>query len=216
MAIEDRTGEPPADEPQEQGQAPGLPPGPEATELERLQAELEEAERERVQFRNLAQRVQADFANYRRRAEEEHQEFQRNANAELILKLLPVLDDLDRALQHGPQPGSKIDAGWLEGVHLVARKFQSIVEEVGLQRIEAEDRQFDPWEHEVVSYQETSEHPEGRILALVRAGYKLNGRVLRPAQVMVAKSPLGQSLAEESSPPESGRSPEEPSQEKEA
>ena len=170
------------------GPAPGLPPGPELTEEERLRAELEEAERERGQFRALAQRVQADFVNYRRRVEEEQQEFQRGAAAQLILKLLPVLDDLERALVQTPEDASSND-GWLEGVRLVVRKFHAVMEEAGVQRIDAADRAFDPWEHEAVAYQETGEHPAGHVLGLVREGYTLHGRVLRAAQVMVARAP---------------------------
>ena len=173
------------------GPAPGLPPGPELSEEERLRAELEEADRERGQFRALAQRVQADFVNYRRRVEEEQQEFQRGAAAQLILKLLPVLDDLERALVQMPEDTSSSKDGWLEGVRLVVRKFHAVMEEAGVQRIEAADRAFDPWEHEAVAYQETREHPEGYVLGLVREGYRLHGRVLRAAQVMVARAPQG-------------------------
>ena len=210
MAIEERPGGPTSDEVEENALAPSLLPGTVLTELERLQSELEEAKREIGQFRNLAQRVQADFVNYRRRVEEEREEFQRNSNVDLILKVLPILDDLDRALQNGPQAESKVAAGWLEGVHLVARKFQTIVEEIGLQRIESENRQFDPREHEVVSYQETTTLPEGRILALVRAGYKQNARVLRPALVVVAKAPQGLEQEEITPSPNRERSPKDP------
>ena len=173
------------------GPAPGLPPGPELSEEERLRAELEEAERERGQFRSLAQRVQADFVNYRRRVEEEQQEFQRGAAAQLILKLLPVLDDLERSLVQMPEDTSSSKEGWLEGIGLVVRKFHAVMEEAGVQRIEAAGRAFDPWEHEAVAFQETREHQEGHILGLVREGYKLHGRVLRAAQVMVARAPQG-------------------------
>ena len=182
--------------------APGLPPGPELTEEERLRAELEEAERERGQFRALAQRVQADFVNYRRRVEEEQQEFQRGAAAQLILKLLPVLDDLERALVQTPGDASPSKDGWLEGVRLVVRKFHTVMEEAGVQRIEVADRAFDPWEHEAVAFQETEEHPAGHILGLVREGYKLHGRVLRAAQVMVARAPQGDASSETPKPTE--------------
>ena len=157
--------------------APGLPPGPELSEEERLRAELEEADRERGQFRNLAQRVQADFLNYRRRVEEEQQEFQRGAAAQLILKLLPVLDDLERAVVQMREDTSSPNESWLEGVRLVVRKFHGVIEEAGVQRIEVAGRAFDPWEHEAVAFQETGEHPQGHILGLVREGYKLHGRV---------------------------------------
>lgn len=184
-----------------QGPAPeesDLSPAPEPTELETLRAELDEAERERVQFKNLVQRVQADFVNFRRRAEEEQTEFQRHASAQIILKLLPVLDDLERAAGQGPGEADGSDAGLLEGVRLIARKFVATLEEVGVQRVEAMDKPFDPWEHEVVSYNETTEHPDGRVLAVAREGYILHGRVIRPALVTVAKAP--QEPAEQQGP----------------
>lgn len=187
MPMEERND--PSRPQEEAGPAPGLPPGPELSEEERLRAELEEADRERGQFRALAQRVQADFVNYRRRVEEEQQEFQRGAAAQLILKLLPVLDDLERALVQTPGDASSPKEGWLEGVRLVVRKFHGVMEEAGVQRIEAAGRAFDPWEHEAVAFQVTGEHPEGHVLGLVREGYKLHGRVLRAAQVLVARAP---------------------------
>ena len=181
----------PSRPPEDAGPAPGLPPGPELSEEERLRAELEEADRERGQFRSLAQRVQADFQNYRRRVEEEQQEFQRGAAAQLILKLLPVLDDLERALAQASEDTSSPNESWVEGVRLVVRKFHAVMEEAGVQRIEAAGRAFDPWEHEAVAFQETEEHPQGYIVGLVREGYKLHGRVLRAAQVLVARAPQG-------------------------
>ena len=189
MPMEERND--PSRPTEDSGPAPGLPPGPELSEEERLRAELEEADRERGQFRALAQRVQADFVNYRRRVEEEQQEFQRGAAAQLILKLLPVLDDLERALVQTTEDASSSSEGWLEGVRLVVRKFHGVMEEAGVQRIEAAGRAFDPWEHEAVAFQETADHPAGHVLGLVREGYKLHGRVLRAAQVVVARAPQG-------------------------
>jgi molecular chaperone GrpE len=177
---------------QEPDPVPGLSPAPAPTEVEQLRAQLAEAERERNQFKSLAQRIQADFANFRKRAEEEQGEFQRNANAQLLLKLLPALDDLERALGQLSEGSAGADAGWVEGMRLVARKFLAVLEELGVRRIEALQKPFDPWEHEIVGYQETTEHAEGLVLGLAREGYKLHGRVLRPALVTVAKSPQGQ------------------------
>ena len=166
-----------------------LPPGPEATELDRLKAELEEAGRERGQFRSLLQRVQADFANYRRRTEEEHRESQDAASGRVILRLLPVLDDLERALSAGPKSPSDAEGRWIEGVQLIARKYRSALEAEGLERIPVDGRAFNPREHEVVSYTETAERPQGTVLSVVQDGFRFNGKVLRPALVVVAKTP---------------------------
>lgn len=162
-----------------------LTPGPEATDMELLQAQLEEAEREKTQFKVLAQRGQADFANYRKRADEEKVEILSTAKAQVILRILPALDDVERALSQAP---SNEGNSWLEGFMLIGRKVNSILEGEGLQRIEAEGLAFNPWEHEIVSYIDVPGRPEGEVLEVTRQGYKMNGKVLRPSQVVVVKT----------------------------
>ena len=164
-----------------------LPPGPEATEMELIQARLAETEREKSQFKALAQRGQADFANFRKRADEEKLELLGNAKSQVILRILPALDDIERAMGQAPAEGSETDNGWLEGFRLIERKLNSILEGEGLQRIEAEGLAFNPWEHEIVSYLDVPKRKEGEVLEVTRQGYKMNGKVLRPAQVVVVK-----------------------------
>ena len=86
-----------------------------------------------------------------------------------------------------PAEGSETDNGWLEGFRLIERKLNSILEGEGLQRIEAEGLAFNPWEHEIVSYLDVPKRKEGEVLEVTRQGYKMNGKVLRPAQVVVVK-----------------------------
>ena len=167
-----------------------LPPGPEATEQELLQAQLDEAEREKVQFKSLAQRLQADFANFRKRTDEENLEIISDTKSHVILRILPALDDVERALSQSRQTESDADKAWLEGFKLIERKLISILQGEGLQRIEAEDSAFNPWEHEIVSYLDVPDRQEGEVLEVSRQGYKINGKVLRPAQVVVAKPML--------------------------
>ena len=93
-------------------------------EAESGQARLEEAEREVEQFRNLLQRVQADSLNYKRRVEEEREDLQKRANANLVIRLLPVLDDFERAIQHIPSDNAL--SSWLAGVELVGRNLRSV------------------------------------------------------------------------------------------
>lgn len=162
-----------------------------------LQARLEEAQREVDQFRNLLQRVQADSLNYKRRVEEEREELQRQANASLVLRLLPVLDDFERALGHIPRDDAI--SAWLAGVELVGRNLAGILESFGVTRIEALDSPFDPAEHESVSYEVNDSREEGIVMSVIREGYKLNGRVLRPAQVTVSRRSEDQSIGKETS-----------------
>ena len=165
-----------------------LSPGSEATEQELLQAQLDEAEREKVQFKSLAQRLQADFANFRKRADDEKLEIMSSAKSQVILHILPALDDVERGLSQSRQTESDADNAWLEGFRLIERKLASILQGEGLQRIEAEGAVFNPLEHEIISYLDVPGRQEGEVLEVTRQGYKINGKVLRPSQVVVAKT----------------------------
>ena len=189
--------------------ASGAPsPAPVPGEMERLNAALEEASRERDQFRSLAQRIQADFINYRRRVEEEREELQKGANARLILDLLGVTDDFRRALDgaRGQEQPREDRAAWVEGVELIYRKLLRVLEREGVTAIEALGKSFDPWEHEALLYQDSPGHREGEVIHVVQEGYKLHGKVLRPAQVVVAKVTRGPEGSPSSSQ-EGSRSP---------
>ena len=156
-------------------------------EVDEVQAELEEANRKTQEYLNLLQRVQADFANYRRRIDQERAEQANNVKAGVILKFLPVLDDFERALENVPPEERQTE--WVQGIALIRRKLLNILESEGVSRMEALGKQFNPWEHEAVLHQESDQHEEGEVTAVFRDGYKLNDKVIRPAQVAVAKSP---------------------------
>jgi len=164
-------------------------------EVELQQAQLEEAQREVDQFRNLLQRVQADSVNYKRRVEEEREELQKRANTNLVIRLLPILDDFERALQHIPRDDTL--STWLAGVELVYRNLKGVLESFGVTQIEALNKTFDPLEHESVFYEVSEDHEEGKVMSIVREGYKLHGWVLRPAQVTVSKRKEEESPHEE-------------------
>ena len=117
------------------------------------QERLEEALREKDQFRSIAQRAQADLVNYRKRAADEQQEIRRNANTNIILKFLGVADDLNRAI--GMVPDDAVAPGWMEGLTLVQRNLTNALESEGVTKIEAKGQPFEPWGHEAVFYQET-------------------------------------------------------------
>jgi molecular chaperone GrpE len=150
---------------------------PETPELEKaLAAEKKKAE----EYLSSWQRAQADFINYKRRNEQERLEFSKFANASMLLGLLPVLDDLERALNSIPSEFA--EQKWVEGVRLVERKFKSSLEIQGVKPILALGMAFDPNFHEAVRQ---DKGPDGMVLQEFQKGYTLNGKLLRPAKVVV-------------------------------
>lgn len=157
----------------------------EADEKESLRQALEKAQAEAKDYLDQLIRSRADYANYKRRAEQEKQELVRRGNANLIVQLLPVLDDFERAFQSLPSGLEKLT--WLDGIALVYHKLQRILEKEGLQPIQVNGRKFDPTEHEAIGYEECDDLDDGMIVAEVQKGYKLGDRVLRPTLVRVAR-----------------------------
>ena len=145
----------------------------------------EEHSQDIEQLTNALQRVQADFVNFKRRSEDDKQEQLKFANGQLILKILPIVDEFHMALKQ--TDSDNISGSWREGFDLIYRKLERTLELVGVTRIEPSGLPFDPFEHEALSQLETSEQKEGTILEVIRDGYKLHDRILRPAQVIVAK-----------------------------
>lgn len=151
-----------------------------------LQARLEEAEREREQFKSIAARAQADLVNYRRRAEEEKDEIRRNAKSSLLFKILSTVDDLDRALAMIP---SDQPPGWGEGIELVRRNVVNILEAEGVTQLVTLGKPYDPEYATAIQFHETNDGDEGTVVEVYQEGYMYQNRVLRAAQVVVAKRP---------------------------
>jgi molecular chaperone GrpE len=159
---------------------------PEA-ELAALVAERDTARQQAQEYLTLAQRGQADFQNYRRRAEQERAEAYDRGRGEVVLQILPVLDDFERAM--AALPPERQDEDWIQGLRLIERKLRSTLERLGVERIAAEGQPFDPWEHEAVLHEVREDVEPGQVATVARQGYRLGSRVLRPAQVVVAKQP---------------------------
>ena len=130
------------------------------------------------------QRMAADFANYRKRTDAERLEFSRFAKADLIAKLLDVLDAYDRALATTPEELK--GSSWVEGMWLIERKLRQILEAEGLTSVDSLGEPFDPYLHEAVAHIE-SDAPEGTVINEHQKAYRLHDRVIRPAMVTVAK-----------------------------
>jgi molecular chaperone GrpE (heat shock protein) len=148
-----------------------------------LQALIEE-EREKSQrhFTNW-QRAAADHQNFKRRVEEERSENARIANITLIINLLPIVDDFDRAFMNIDPTVAGLN--WVEGVRQVQKKLHNLLEMMGVAEINADGEPFDPSVHEAVSQ---APGEENRVVAVAQKGYKLGDRVIRPAMVVVGKA----------------------------
>jgi len=154
----------------------------EAEDIETLKARLDDEKSKAESYLANWQRAAADYQNLKRRAEKEREEYGRLATAALVINILPLLDDLERAL-------TSVDirlAGltWVDGIRLIYRKFQAVLEAAGVNEIKAEGETFDPNLHEAVMY---GEGEEGKVVSEVQKGYRLGDRVIRPAMVVVGK-----------------------------
>lgn len=158
--------------------------------IEEVVDELEKAQAEAAEYLDRLQRTQAEFSNYKKRIERERREFEGLANAALISKLLPVLDDLTRALETLPEEIK--ETNWAQGVTLVERNLRTTLEQEGLSEIEAMGQSFDPQLHHAVAREETAKHEEDTVVGEIQKGYRLHDRVLRPSMVVVAASPSHQ------------------------
>jgi len=156
-------------------------------DVETLRNELAELAQKADEYLRLAQRSQADFINYRRRVEEERSLQIQNASLAYLQRLLPVLDDFERAMASASP--AELESSWGKGIQLVERNLRALVAADDVQRIMAEGAEFDPREHEAVARQASSDVAEGRVLHVVRPGYRKGDRVIRPAQVVVSAGP---------------------------
>jgi molecular chaperone GrpE len=158
----------------------------EESELEALRAELEKAQAQAAEYLDGWQRARAEFANYRKRVESERELLRQTSNEALLLKLLPVVDDFERAFQTLPE--DLADVPWVDGIKLILRKLQGILDSENVTPIEAIGQPFDPLLHQAVMQEETTEHPDGHVIEEMQRGYRLGERVLRPSMVKVASN----------------------------
>jgi len=160
-------------------QSPGAPT------VAALQARVAEEQAKAEDAALRLARTQADFANYKRRNEQEREQQARFANLLMVSELLPVLDNLDRALATLPESVAALP--WTDGLLLVDRQLRATLEKQGLLPINAVGARFDPMLHEAIIHEETSEHPDDEVIAELRRGYMLHDKVVRPTLVKVAK-----------------------------
>lgn len=147
---------------------------------------IAELQRQRDEYHDRLLRKAAEFDNYRKRIERERRELAETAAAGLIAELLPIVDDLERALQ--AEPGSNGAEAYRRGVELIHQHLLDLLRKQGVRPIEAVGADFDPRYHQAVTNEASDQHRDGEVVAELRRGYLLGDRLLRPAMVKVAKA----------------------------
>jgi len=151
-------------------------------EVEALTKQLEEAQTQASEYKDNWIRSQAEFQNYKKRVERDNEMIRAGMKGDIVKRILPILDDLERALQNRPAGES-----WADGIALIVRKFQTLLENEGVKKIDAEGAEFDPNFHEAISHEPSEEVESGHVIEVVQNGYILGERVIRPALVRVAQ-----------------------------
>ena len=156
--------------------------GQASAEREALINQLKEAEARVIEYKDGWARSQAEFQNYKKRLDRDNEMMYVSMKGDIIKKVLPALDDLERALQNRPDGDA-----WASGIELIARKLQNLLEAEGVKRIEADGLEFNPNFHEAISHEPNDTVASGHVIAIVQNGYMLGERVIRPALVRVAQ-----------------------------
>jgi molecular chaperone GrpE len=159
-----------------------------------LTEQLNAAQAEARENRDHYLRARADLDNFRKRAQREKEDLVKFSNETILRELLPVIDNLERALQHAATDGEK---GLLQGVELTLGQFSKVLEKFNVVAIEPLGELFDSARHEAMGQIESADQPPNTIVQLLQKGYLLNDRLLRPALVLIAKAPAAPVASEE-------------------
>ena len=162
---------------------------PEPDELAELRAKLDVAEKDKAETYERLLRTAADFDNFRKRTRKEMDDARRSGREDLLRAVLPVFDNLERAIQSAPR-SSDVKA-MADGLSMVQRQFVDALAREGIARVPTVGQPFDPGVHEAIQQVETSEHAPGTVLAEVQPGYTQGERLMRAAMVVVAKAKSG-------------------------
>jgi len=157
----------------------------EGEDIEEITRELEETRAKADEYLDGWQRARADFANYKKRIEREQADLYQTISGSVVKQYLDIVDDLDLALKNRPQSGE--GAEWANGIELVFRKLLTILENQGITPMKVQGEMFDPTLHEAISSEENEEFECDEIIEVVKRGYMMGERVLRPALVRVAR-----------------------------
>ena len=154
-------------------------------ELAQLRAEVEAARRDADEYASLLRETRADFADYRRQVARERPEQDAQARISLLLSVVPALEELQACL--AVSPDGRFSPTWTERLQGVERRLRQVLDSEGIERIDALGALYNPWEHEAIQSQASPELEDQRVLAVLREGYRIGDRVIRPARVVVAR-----------------------------
>lgn len=188
---------------------PAAAPAPAASAID--SSKLRELEAERDDYRNRMMRVAADLENFRKRTAREKEDMRKYGIDRVVLELLPVIDNLERALEHADK-SDESSTTIVDGIRMVHRQFITALEKHGVKGFESKGEQFDPQKHEAIQQVETTDHPTGYVMEQYQKGYYLHERLIRPALVVVVRNPEGVTIAEAAAEASSADDPAEGSQ----
>ena len=155
-------------------------------QVEELTLRLEAAEQRAAEAEAGWQRARADYQNLKRRSEEQRAESAGIAGDRLLIRVLDLADDFDLAVEHIPAEAQ--GSPWVEGITAIDRKLRALLEAEGIEAMEGEGEPFDPQTQQAISYEDTEDLPDGTVIKVLQRGFTINGRVLRPALVAVARN----------------------------
>jgi molecular chaperone GrpE len=164
---------------------------PEQTPEEKIQALLEEKTKEAAENFDKWLRLRAEFENFKKRVQREKADLMKFGSANLLKAMLPALDNLARAIDHGKN--AQENDSLLEGVEITNKQFLNILEKFGVKPIQAAGEIFNPEQHEAIAQEESEQEPN-RVIAEVERGYLFHDRLLRPAKVIVSKAKTDQKI----------------------
>jgi len=175
---------------QVEGEQTDAPLDETAQRIYELETALSEAQATVKEQQDSVLRARADMENARRRAEAEVEKARKFALERFAGELLPVVDNLERAIEMTDKDNEAVKS-LLEGVEMTHKSFLSTIEKFGLVLIDPQGEAFDPELHQAMSMQESADHAPNTVMAVMQKGYQINGRLLRPAMVMVSRAPSG-------------------------
>jgi len=181
----DPAGETPADDTRESAGKAGK--DTESNDAEALAAKLEAAEKQAGENYDRFLRISAEFENYKKRKEREATDFRKYANESLVKELLPVVDNLERALETSGDHEDTV-ACILEGVDMTLKEIFKVLEKFAVKAVDAIGNPFDPTYHQAVMQEASAEHPDNTVIRELQKGYTIHDRLLRPAMVVVTKA----------------------------